>query len=159
MIMLIERDPSLLTTRALVLDRSDSTVLPPIYRLGQVDDIFVAGLVMIARELSSPLSLQSQVHLLELVVGQVRELVQPEPVVGHLLVGLIDVLQVLLEHLEPLQLLLQAVVPLLVLRHPRLEELDQLVDGFQVFLGIAHDRELAVHSRASKSERRQHGEE
>ncbi|BAS91899.1 Os05g0108450 [Oryza sativa Japonica Group] len=87
---------------------------------------------------------EAEVGRLELVVGEVGELVEPQPVAGDLLVDVVDVVEVVLEHLEPPHLLLEARVRLPVLCHPLLEQLDQPVVRRQVLLRVPDNGELAA---------------
>lgn len=131
------------TARALVLDGRHGAFLSPIDGLGNIDDVSVAEALGAGGPGSrGGLGPEAQILALELLVAHVGELVEAEPVFGDLLVPLVDVLQVVLEDLEPLDLLLDAAVHLAVLREPVVEELDELVDAGQVLRGVAEDREL-----------------
>jgi hypothetical protein len=51
-------------------------------------------------------------------MAQVCKLIQPKPVASNLLVSLVNVLQVVFEHLEPMQLLIDTIVSLSMSRNP-----------------------------------------
>lgn len=97
-------------------------------------------------------AIQSEIPRLELILAHIRKLIEPEPVASLLPVSLVDVLQVVLEDLKPPQLLLQRGIRFTVLRHPQLEEVDELVRGCQVLLGIANDGEVCGKGRADNYE-------
>uniref|UniRef100_A0A0A8Y7N5 Uncharacterized protein n=1 Tax=Arundo donax TaxID=35708 RepID=A0A0A8Y7N5_ARUDO len=136
------------TALPLVLHLRHRSLLPPVHRLGHVVAAHAAVPEGAAAGAAVPAAAfgaaEAEVGGLELVVGEVGELVEAEPVAAHLLVDLVDVLEVVLEHLEPVQLLLEARVRLAVLGHPLLEQLDQPVMAAKVLLGVPHDGEVAV---------------
>lgn len=123
---------SFLTTLALILNASNSSFLSPIDGLGQIHSIHIPESLM-AVGISPPYHLrrllQTKVLVLELLMTQVCKLIQLKPIVAHLLVGLIDMLQVIFEHMESMQLLFDASIGLAVFRQPLLEELEQPVLG------------------------------
>jgi len=65
----------------------------------------------------------------ELFVGPIGKFIQIKPRVGHLLLSVFDVLRALLGRLES---------PRLFLR-----EIEELINGFQIILRVAHDRDIA----------------
>lgn len=135
------------TARSLVLDTSDGSFLPPVDGFRQGLEIPILELLRGFAPLWQPVGLEPQELLLELVMAHVRKLVQPEPVVGDGLVPLVDVLQVILKDLEPMQLLLDGHVLLVMPVEPGLEETYELVDARQVFGRVAHDREVVGRRR------------
>jgi len=133
-----------LTTGALIFDRTDSAFLPPVNRLGQglKMDILVGKLRGLAT--SWHISLEPQVLVLELFMGHVRELIKAQPIILDLLIGLINVFQVVPKHFKPMQPLFKAVVNLAMSLHPRLEQPYQPIYARKIMGRIAHDREVMV---------------
>lgn len=138
-----------LTTTPLVFDVNDRTFLPPINGLGQI--VADTWLITVAPRLRKPLlgtRLDTQVRSPVLLVGQIGEPVQPDlvgPALG--VVVLVDEPEIVLENLESLLLLPDAVVGLAVLREPRLVYDHHLVVGpparsVAVALIVGNDRHV-----------------
>lgn len=100
-----------LTTLALILDRGDGAFLPPINRCRDalyvlVHETFASD--FIPMEHSVMLDLGACINASELMVGHVCKLVQLQLVRLVHLVGLVDMSNVCLEHIESLMLLVEA---------------------------------------------------
>jgi len=119
-----------LTAASLVFDWDNSTFLPPINGIWQcIPDTWR---VTIARGPSQPplrVDPGSQVPGPVLLVGQIREPVQSQPVGSVIGVCLVDESQVVFEDLKPLILLPERVVQFAVLHEPL------LVQGLDLLLG------------------------
>lgn len=101
----------LLTTLALILNWSDSTVLSPVNRWRNAVNLLVPkGPITPSLPLEHPmmLNLGAGISAPELVVGHVSKLVQLQLIRLVHFVGVVNMLDIQLEHIEPLVLLIEA---------------------------------------------------
>ena len=133
---------TLLTTLALILNRSDGTLLPPIHGSRQLLALTKSiAITLLGRRREQPLlgpaGFGAQIHGLILLIGEIGKLVQPQ------LVGLVpspvmlmDEPHVVLEYLEPALFLPQGIVGLAMLHEPCLVEVHEV--------GLGHGLEFGV---------------
>lgn len=101
----------LLTTLALILNWCDSTVLSPVNRQRDTGNLLVPERPITAplpSEHPMMLNLGASIRTPELVVGHVCKLVQFQLIRLVFFVAVVDMLDILLEHIEPLVLLIKA---------------------------------------------------
>jgi hypothetical protein len=125
------------TACALVFDFGNGALVAPI-DFGGGHDVLVDEVALAAEAIGAACGSGAEVLRPELLVGEIAELVQAQPVARLLLVVVVDVGEVVLEDLEPALLLDQRVVHLRVALQPRVEGVQHRVIGMQ--LVRLHDR-------------------